>query len=115
MHEHFWTQQQSQLTAAPRNHRLGDSEQRFKDIDSEFDAARDQAKKAKDAFNIVKKKRCDLFNKAFRHIEDRIASVYRDLTKGRASPQGGIAYLSLEEPEVGLFSFLLLSSCLAIR
>ncbi|GAA5943343.1 cohesin subunit SMC1 [Sporobolomyces koalae] len=79
--------------------RLGDSEQRFKDIDSEFDAARDQAKKAKDAFNIVKKKRCDLFNKAFRHIEDRIASVYRDLTKGRASPQGGIAYLSLEEPE----------------
>ncbi|GAA6061274.1 hypothetical protein JCM10212_004680 [Sporobolomyces blumeae] len=79
--------------------RLGDSEQRFKDIDAEFDEAREQAKKAKDEFNAVKKKRCDLFNKAFRHIEDRIDQVYKDLTKGRASPQGGIAYLSLEEPE----------------
>ncbi|GAA5911296.1 cohesin subunit SMC1 [Sporobolomyces salmoneus] len=79
--------------------RLGDSEQRFKDIDKEFDSAREQAKEAKDAFNIVKKKRCDLFNKAFRHIEDRIDQVYKDLTKGKASPQGGIAYLSLEEPE----------------
>ncbi|GAA6063667.1 hypothetical protein JCM10212_001666 [Sporobolomyces blumeae] len=79
--------------------RLGDSEQRFKDIDAEFDEAREQAKKAKDEFNAVKKKRCDLFNKAFRHIEDRIDQVYKDLTKRRASPQGGIAYLSLEEPE----------------
>lgn len=79
---------------------MGDSEQRFKDIDKEFDSAREQAKKAKDAFNIVKKKRCDLFNKAFHHIEERIDQVYKDLTKGKASPQGGIAYLSLEEPEV---------------
>ncbi|GAA5960068.1 hypothetical protein JCM3765_006153 [Sporobolomyces pararoseus] len=79
--------------------RLGDSEQRFKDIDKEFDSAREQAKQAKDAFNVIKKKRCDLFNKAFRHIEDRIDQVYKDLTKGKASPQGGIAYLSLEEPE----------------
>lgn len=79
---------------------LGDSEQRFKDIDKEFDSAREQAKQAKDAFNVIKKKRCDLFNKAFRHIEDRIDQVYKDLTKGKASPQGGIAYLSLEEPEV---------------
>jgi len=82
---------------------LGDSEQRFKDIDKEFDSAREQAKEAKDAFNVVKKKRCDLFNKAFRHIEDRIDQVYKDLTKGKASPQGGIAYLSLEEPEVRRF------------
>jgi structural maintenance of chromosome 1 len=60
----------------------------------------------KDAFNVVKKKRCDLFNKAFRHIEDRIDQVYKDLTKGKASPQGGIAYLSLEEPEVRFLSLL---------
>ncbi|GAA6023631.1 hypothetical protein JCM11491_006180 [Sporobolomyces phaffii] len=79
--------------------RLGDSEQRFKDIDKEFDSAREQAKAAKDAFNVVKKKRCDLFNKAYRHIEDRIDQVYKDLTKGKASPQGGTAYLTLEEPE----------------
>lgn len=80
--------------------RLGDSEARFKEIDEEFDQAREETRKAKDAFNAVKKKRCDLFNKAFKHIEDRIDEVYKDLTKGTASPQGGVAYLSLEEPEV---------------
>ncbi|GAA5851241.1 hypothetical protein JCM8547_004180 [Rhodosporidiobolus lusitaniae] len=79
--------------------RLGDSEARFKEIDGEFDQAREETRKAKEAFNAVKKKRCDLFNKAFKHIEDRIDEVYKDLTKGKASPQGGVAYLSLEEPE----------------
>ncbi|GAA5989539.1 hypothetical protein JCM10908_000522 [Rhodotorula pacifica] len=79
--------------------RLGDSEARFKEIDEEFDQAREETRKAKDAFNAIKKKRCDLFNKAFKHIEDRIDEVYKDLTKGTASPQGGVAYLSLEEPE----------------
>ncbi|BGP07989.1 Structural maintenance of chromosomes protein 1 [Rhodotorula toruloides] len=79
--------------------RLGDSEARFREIDEEFDQAREETRKAKDAFNAVKKKRCDLFNKAFKHIEDRIDQVYKDLTKGKASPQGGVAYLSLEEPE----------------
>ncbi|GAA5897594.1 hypothetical protein JCM6882_003527 [Rhodosporidiobolus microsporus] len=79
--------------------RLGDSEARFKEIDGEFDKAREETRSAKDAFNAVKKKRCDLFNKAFKHIEDRIDEVYKDLTKGKASPQGGVAYLSLEEPE----------------
>lgn len=79
---------------------LGDSEQRFKDIDGEFDQAREDTRKARDAFNTIKKKRCDLFNKAFKHIEDHIDEVYKDLTKGKASPQGGVAYLSLEEPEV---------------
>ncbi|GAA5824181.1 hypothetical protein JCM11251_001555 [Rhodosporidiobolus azoricus] len=79
--------------------RLGDSEARFREIDGEFDKAREETRSAKDAFNAVKKKRCDLFNKAFKHIEDRIDEVYKDLTKGKASPQGGVAYLSLEEPE----------------
>ncbi|BGP39995.1 Structural maintenance of chromosomes protein 1 [Rhodotorula kratochvilovae] len=79
--------------------RLGDSEARFKEIDGEFDEAREATRKAKDAFNAVKKKRCDLFNKAFKHIEDNIDQVYKDLTKGAASPQGGVAYLSLEEPD----------------
>ncbi|GJN89317.1 hypothetical protein Rhopal_002297-T1 [Rhodotorula paludigena] len=79
--------------------RLGDSEARFREIDGEFDEAREATRKAKDAFNAIKKKRCDLFNKAFKHIEDNIDQVYKDLTKGTASPQGGVAYLSLEEPD----------------
>jgi len=44
--------------------------------------------------------RCDLFNKAYNHISDRIDQVYKDLTKGKASPMGGVAYLSLEDSEV---------------
>lgn len=45
--------------------------------------------------------RCDLFNKAYNHISDRIDQVYKDLTKGKAAPMGGVAYLSLEDSEVG--------------
>jgi structural maintenance of chromosome 1 len=44
--------------------------------------------------------RCDLFNKAYNHISERIDQVYKDLTKGKASPMGGVAYLSLEDSEV---------------
>jgi structural maintenance of chromosome 1 len=43
-----------------------------------------------------------LFNKAYNHISDRIDQVYKDLTKGKASPMGGVAYLSLEDSEVRL-------------
>ena len=45
--------------------------------------------------------RCELFNKAYNHISDKIDQVYKDLTKGKASPMGGVAYLSLEDNEVG--------------
>ena len=45
-------------------------------------------------------RRCELFNKAYNHISDRIDLVYKDLTKGKAAPMGGVAYLSLEDSEV---------------
>ena len=80
--------------------RLDDSETRFKNIDAEFETARETAKAAKDRFTALKKKRCDLFNKAYSHISDRIDVVYKDLTKGKSAPMGGIAYLSLEDSEV---------------
>jgi structural maintenance of chromosome 1 len=41
-----------------------------------------------------------LFNKAYNHISERIDEVYKDLTKGKAAPMGGVAYLSLEDNEV---------------
>ena len=44
--------------------------------------------------------RCELFNKAYNHISERIDQVYKDLTKGKASPMGGVAYLSLEDSDV---------------
>ena len=43
---------------------------------------------------------CEMFNKAYNHISERIDQVYKDLTKGKASPMGGVAYLSLEDSEV---------------
>lgn len=43
---------------------------------------------------------CDLFNKAYNHISEHIDQVYKDLTKGKAAPMGGVAYLSLEDSEV---------------
>lgn len=47
---------------------------------------------------------CDLFNKAFTHIADKIDTVYKDLTKGNNAPTGGVAYLSLEDSDVSLIS-----------
>ncbi|QRV91164.1 structural maintenance of chromosomes protein [Ceratobasidium sp. AG-Ba] len=36
---------------------------------------------------------------AYNHIAERIDQVYKDLTKGKAAPMGGVAYLSLEDSE----------------
>jgi len=43
--------------------------------------------------------------KAFEHISSRIDSVYKELTKGAASPMGGVAYLSLEESDASFQTF----------
>ncbi|TFK73385.1 condensin complex subunit SMC1 [Pluteus cervinus] len=79
--------------------RLEDVEAKLADTEREADKARKDSKSARDQFNDVKKRRCDLFNKAYSHIADRIDQVYKDLTKGKASPMGGVAYLSLEDSE----------------
>ena len=56
---------------------------------------------------IQTKHRCDLFNKAFKHMQERIDPIYKDLTKGKAAPMGGVAYLSAEEYEVsGMMPFM---------
>ncbi|KAJ9093054.1 hypothetical protein QFC21_006547 [Naganishia friedmannii] len=79
--------------------KLNDVEARLKEVEREGGDIREQTKAARDAFLAVKKKRCDLFNKAFNHIAERIDEVYKELTKGKASPVGGVAYLSLEDSE----------------
>ena len=48
--------------------------------------------------------RCELFNKAYNHISERIDQVYKDLTKGKMAPTGGVAYLTLEDSEVSDYS-----------
>ncbi|KAJ9105029.1 hypothetical protein QFC19_003660 [Naganishia cerealis] len=79
--------------------KLNDVEARLREVEREGGDIREQTKAARDAFLAVKKRRCDLFNKAFNHIAERIDEVYKELTKGKASPIGGVAYLSLEDSE----------------
>ncbi|KAG2151543.1 RecF/RecN/SMC [Suillus clintonianus] len=79
--------------------KLDDVEAKLADTEKEADKARKDSKNARDQFNDVKRQRCELFNKAYNHISDCIDQVYKDLTKGKASPMGGVAYLSLEDSE----------------
>ncbi len=40
-----------------------------------------------------------MFNRAYDHISKNIDPIYKDLTKSKAFPLGGTAYLSLEDTE----------------
>ncbi|CAA7261205.1 unnamed protein product [Cyclocybe aegerita] len=79
--------------------RLDDVETKLADTEREAEKARKDSKTARDHFHDVKKRRCDLFQQAYNHISDRIDQVYKELTKGKAAPMGGVAYLSLEDSE----------------
>ncbi|KAF8996172.1 condensin complex subunit SMC1 [Cyathus striatus] len=79
--------------------RLDDVETKLQETEREAEQARKESKGARDHFNDVKRRRTELFNNAYNHISDRIDQVYKDLTKGKASPMGGVAYLSLEDSE----------------
>ncbi|KZS96379.1 RecF/RecN/SMC protein [Sistotremastrum niveocremeum HHB9708] len=79
--------------------KLDDVEAKLAETEQEADKARKESKSAREEFNALKKQRCDMFNAAFEHISNQIDQVYKDLTKGKAAPQGGVAYLSLEDTE----------------
>ncbi|RGP64369.1 structural maintenance-chromosome 1 [Fusarium sporotrichioides] len=77
--------------------RLESVETRLRVTDQEYEDSKTKAQEAKEAFNEVKQKRYDLFNKAFSHIQEQISHVYKDLTRSEAYPLGGQAYLDIEE------------------
>ncbi|KAI1864836.1 hypothetical protein JX265_004156 [Neoarthrinium moseri] len=77
--------------------RLGVVEARLQSTDQEYEASKAAFKVAKDAFDEIKAKRFELFNKAFTHIQEQISQVYKDLTRSEAYPLGGQAYLDIEE------------------
>ena len=79
--------------------RLDEVQNRLDATSAEFDEGRKAAKEARDAFQDVKQKRSEAFNKAYDHISKKIDLVYKDLTKGKMAPMGGVAYLSLEDPD----------------
>lgn len=106
------------------NERLGDVAEKLKDAEAEADLAKKASKAARDRFNEVRRERLviiihcsllylvrkrltlssrtELFRKAFDHISERIDKVYKDLTKGKAAPMGGVAYLNLEDSEASV-------------
>ncbi|OSD08222.1 cohesin complex subunit psm1 [Trametes coccinea BRFM310] len=79
--------------------RLDDVEAKLVETEKEAEKARNDSKKAREQFNEIKRRRCELFNKAYNHISERIDQVYKDLTKGKMAPTGGVAYLTLEDSE----------------
>ncbi|KAF7332519.1 Structural maintenance of chromosomes protein [Mycena kentingensis (nom. inval.)] len=79
--------------------RLEDVEAKLAETEKEAEQARKDSRTARDDFTDIKRRRCDLFNKAYNHISDRINAVYKELTMGKAAPMGGVAYLSLEDSE----------------
>ena len=65
--------------------------EKLRTVDNEFEEARKRAVKAKEDFATIKKKRFDLFNKAFTHISEQIQPIYKDLTREEKLPMGGQA------------------------
>ncbi|KAK4951313.1 Structural maintenance of chromosomes protein 1B [Elasticomyces elasticus] len=79
--------------------RLEATSERLRATDREFNDARTSAKKAGAAFDQVKKKRTDLFTKAYEHIKDQLPQVYSELTKTESYPLGGQASLDADEDD----------------
>ena len=79
--------------------RLDKLEKELKSCEHEIDSGREQVRESRDEFQLIKKQRSDLFMKAYHHIADRIDGVYKDLTKTKMAPMGGVAYLTLEDTD----------------
>lgn len=79
--------------------RLDKLEKELKSCEHEIDSGREQVRESRDEFQLIKKQRLDLFMKAYHHIADRIDGVYKDLTKTKMAPMGGVAYLTLEDTD----------------
>ncbi|KAJ1674813.1 Structural maintenance of chromosomes protein 1, partial [Spiromyces aspiralis] len=89
-----------QLTPNPHaRERLGQVKARLFNSEREFNTIRRQAKDAKEAFQVVRKRRLALFMKAFNHLSSTIDAVYKELTQTRYFPLGGTAYLALEDTD----------------
>ena len=77
--------------------RLEVVEARLKSTEKDYRDSKAEQEAAKDAFDEIKAKRFELFNKAFTHIQEQISHVYKDLTRSDQYPLGGQAYLDIEE------------------
>lgn len=65
----------------------------------DMDACREHVREKREEFSLIKRQRTELFMRAYNHIADRIDGVYKELTRSRAAPMGGVAYLSVEDSD----------------
>tara|TARA_R110002050_G_scaffold93231_4_gene194794 strand:- start:729 stop:4403 length:3675 start_codon:yes stop_codon:yes gene_type:complete len=74
---------------------------RLKGAVGDFDKAREETRRANEAFEDVKKLRKDAFMEAYEVIKTHIDTIYKELTKQRGGGRqlGGNAFLSLENPD----------------
>jgi len=76
--------------------RLDSTNIRLKDYDIQCKQAAAELHRSKKAFEEVRDKRVELFNKAYSHVCENIDNVYKELTRS-GDFQGGRADLSLED------------------
>ncbi|PIA14795.1 RecF/RecN/SMC protein [Coemansia reversa NRRL 1564] len=79
--------------------RLDAARERLREIESEHNAARQEARDAKTAFHAVRMRRHDVFMRCYNHLATAIDQAYKALTQSPLFPLGGTAYLALEDPE----------------
>lgn len=79
--------------------RLDEAEKKLREVDDDAEKTRSDHKKAKDDFESVKRRRYELFNRAYKHISSQIDKIYKELTKTPTFPLGGTATLSLEDED----------------
>lgn len=80
--------------------RLKDVQSGLNEAEEEADETRKESRRARDEFLELKKKRCELFNKAFNHISGCIDKIYKDLTTSQTLKAGGTAQLYSDDAEV---------------
>uniref|UniRef100_A0A672IFD8 Structural maintenance of chromosomes protein n=1 Tax=Salarias fasciatus TaxID=181472 RepID=A0A672IFD8_SALFA len=68
---------------------------KFQETSDEFEAARKRAKKAKQAFEQIKKERYDRFNTCFESVATNIDEIYKALSRNSSAQ----AFLGPENPE----------------
>ncbi|XP_072553186.1 structural maintenance of chromosomes protein 1A isoform X2 [Salminus brasiliensis] len=68
---------------------------KFQETSDEFEAARKRAKKAKQAFEQIKKERFDRFNTCFESVATNIDEIYKALSRNSSAQ----AFLGPENPE----------------
>ncbi len=88
--------------------KLDEVEANLKTTNTEFEKARQEFQAVNARFSEAKQERIRLFTRAFKHIADKIDQIYKDLTRTKAFPMGGVAYLTQddqEEPYLGGLKF----------